>query len=93
MKSIPSVGSDVVEGDDIRVIEGAGGPGLLDEALLAVGIEEFLGRKDLDGDRAIEVGVACLVDDTHAALAKLLVDAVAVEGATNHGLNRTVRLS
>ncbi len=40
------------------------------------GIGDLVVRQDLDGDEAIEVGVASLEDDPHAAPAELLEDFV-----------------
>ena len=51
---------DVVDGDDVRVVERAREPGLLDEAPLSIRVGDSVGGKDLDGHRAIEVGVAAL---------------------------------
>ena len=78
------VGPDVVDRDDARVVQRAGRPGFLDEALPAVGIGHLVVRQDLDGDEAIEMGVARLVDDAHPAFAQLGFDRVAVEGLAEH---------
>ena len=76
MKSMPAVRGDVVDDDDVRVAEGRGGLGLLDEAASALGVGDLAGRQDLDGDGPVEVGVDGLVDGAHAAFADLFGDPV-----------------
>ncbi len=61
------VGADVEEGEDVGVVEGAGEAGLLLEAAEAVGVLAVLGGEDLDGDVAVEAGVAGAVDLAHPA--------------------------
>ena len=75
---------DVVDGDDARVVQRAGRARFLDEALPAVRIGDLVGGQDLDGDDAIEMGVAGFVDDAHAAFAQLGFDRVAVESLADH---------
>ena len=43
---------------------------------LALRIGDPVRRQDLEGDEAVQMGVAGLVDDTHPALAELLEDTV-----------------
>jgi len=50
--------------------------------VFAVG--DLVRRQQLEGDEAIEVCVAGLVDHAHAALAELGFDAVAIEGLADH---------
>lgn len=60
------VGSDVVEGTDVRVIERSHRAGFAFEAgsgIFALG--DVFGQ-DFDGDRAVEAGVAGFVDFAHA---------------------------
>jgi len=57
---------DLVNGDDVGVVEGGGGAGLLDEAGAAVRVGEAIGGQDLDRDLAAEAGVAGAVDLAHA---------------------------
>ncbi len=47
----PVVFVDVVDGDDVRMVEGGGGAGFLDEAAMAVGIRRRSGRQHLDRHR------------------------------------------
>ena len=77
---------DVVDGNYVGMVKGAGGLGFLDEAALAVGVGDAVGGEDLEGDQAVEPRVAGLVDDTHAALAQLLEDGVVAEGLAGHGV-------
>ena len=84
MKSVPSGGPDVVDGDDVGMVQGAGGLGLLHEPALAVGIGDLVGGKDLDRDGALELRVAGLEDDAHAAFAQLRLERIATQGLANH---------
>ena len=79
------VGADVVDGEDVRVVQGAGGAGLLLEAaeLLAIGdpLEE-----NLDRDLALQAGVTGAVDLTHRPRAEQPHDLVRAESRA--GLER-----
>ncbi len=59
--------SQVVDADDVRVVEGSGGAGLLFEAGAAGGIVGEGRRQDFQGDFAAEARVAGAVDFAHAA--------------------------
>ncbi len=85
MKSMPPALVDVVDGDDVGVVQGRGSLGLLHEAALALGVGDLLRRQDLDGDEAVQVRVAGLVDHAHPALAELLEDLVVRDGSAGHG--------
>jgi hypothetical protein len=63
----------------LGMVQGAGGLGFLNEATLALRIGDFIGRKNLDGDRAGELRVTSLEHDAHAALAELRFNGVAAE--------------
>ena len=56
------------------MVQGAGGLGFLNEAPLALGIGDLVRGQHLDGDDAVEMRVAGLVDDAHAAFAELRFD-------------------
>ncbi len=75
---------DVVDGDDVRVVQGRGGPGFLRESLPAYRVVQLFGREDLHGDEPIEMEVLRLVDNPHAAFAELLEDSVVSEDVANH---------
>ena len=75
---------DVVDVDDVGMIEGRGGLGLLDEPALAFGVGDLLGRQDFQGNKAVEVRVAGLVDHSHPALAQLLEDLVVGDTLAEH---------
>ena len=77
--------ADVVNGDDVGMIQGGGGLGFLDEAQLAVGVGDLVGRQNLDRDKAVQLRIAGLVDDAHTALAQLLDDLVVRNGPADHG--------
>ena len=72
------MGADVVDGEDVGVVEGPGGPGLLLEAEETVAIGDLLGE-DLDRDLAAEAGVTGAVDLAHSPRAEQPHDLVRTE--------------
>ena len=72
------VGADIVDSEDVRVVQGAGGAGLLLEPTETVGISGLLGE-DLDRDLTLEAGVASPVNLAHAARAEQPHDLVRAE--------------
>jgi hypothetical protein len=75
-------GTDVMDGDDVRVGEASHGLGFADEAsavLLGVLTAHDFGMKELDGDAAIELVAVSGIDNTHAAGAQGPQDQVAIE--------------
>ena len=79
-----AVAADVVDRDDVRVIEGAGGLRLLREAPLAVRVDDLVGRQHLDGDGATQLRIAGAVHDAHTTLAKGRIEEVASECQRRH---------
>ena len=67
---------DVVDGDDVRMVEGAGGPRLLLEPLEARGIGAHRGGENLDRDLAAQARVAGAVDLAHRARPEQVHDLV-----------------
>ena len=65
---------DVVDGDDVRVLEGGGGLGFLLEAPAALRIGDAVGREELERDVAIEARVVGLEDNAHPAPTELVED-------------------
>jgi len=61
----PVRGLDLVDRDDVRVVQGGGGAGLLDEASPTLFVHP-LRWKDLDGDLAAETRVKGAVDLAHS---------------------------
>jgi hypothetical protein len=76
---------NVMNGDDVRVIQGRGSLGFLNEAPLAIGVGDSFCRQHLDGDVAVEMGVAGPLNDTHAAFAESLSDLIMAERPSDHG--------
>ena len=68
--------ADVVDGEDVGVLERAGGPRFLFQAPLVLGIVPA-GRQHLDRHRAVELLVVRREHAPHAAAPQLLADAVA----------------
>ncbi len=69
------VAVDLVDRDDVRMVEGGRRLGFAGEAFAAEGVGEPFGE-DLQGDVAIEAGVAGAPDDAHAAFSGLFDDQV-----------------
>ena len=67
---------DGVHRDNVRVIEGGGGPGLALEARKAFRIARHVGGQHLDGDVAPELPVAGAIHLAHSAFAKFGDDAI-----------------
>ena len=55
-----------MDGDDVRVVEGCDGTSLAFEALPALGIGRRLRREELEGDVALQLGVARPIHLPHA---------------------------
>ena len=62
-----SLGSDVVDGEDVGVIQGTGGERFLGKAPLAIGVQRCGVVKDLDGDEALQPRIAAAIHLPHAA--------------------------
>ena len=74
----------------VRVVEGGRGPRFLLEALQALGARRERGRQDLDGDVALEAGVAGEINLTHATGAKGLTDFVGTEPPAGRKSQRAI---
>jgi hypothetical protein len=86
----------VVDGDDVRVVEGGGGPRLLDEpsaALRVVVARAPLIGKELQGDGAVQAGVLGLVHDTHPPASQLFDQAVVGDALADHRAPRATMLA
>jgi hypothetical protein len=80
--------ADVVELADIGMIQGGEGAGFAFEALLQFGRGGEVRGEDLDGDGAVQAGVAGAIDFTHAAGAERRFDFIGAEfcaGGESHG--------
>ncbi len=74
---------DAVDGGDVRMIERGERLGLAREPGEALGVGGDGGGQDLDGDVAIELGVAGAIDLAHSAFAKLRDDAIRAEALSS----------
>jgi hypothetical protein len=77
---------DLVDHGDVGMLKGSGGLRLLDEAALALGIGDEVGRQNLESDLAVQLGVHGTVDDAHAAAAQLIEDLVMRKRSPDHVL-------
>ena len=66
--------------------------GLLHEAPLALRIGHLFRRQHLDGDEAVQMGVAGFVHDSHPPFAQLLEDLVMSNGPADHQGHRKVQV-
>ena len=85
MKAWPSLLADVVNGADVGMVESGGGLGFALEAAESLRVSGDLVGQELQGDEAAELNVLGLVDDTHAAAAEFLDDAVVRDGLADQG--------
>ena len=75
--------ADVVDGADVGMVESGGGFGFAAKAAEGLGIfGEVVGKK-FQSDEAVEARVLSLVDDSHAAAAEHLDDAVMGDGLSD----------
>ena len=79
--------ADVVDGADVRIVEGRGGARLAQEAVLGGAVPAVLGRQQLDRHPAPQPGVLGLIDHAHAAGADLTDQPIGPELA-GHGMRR-----
>jgi len=78
---------DLVDGDDVRMVEGGGGAGLLEETAATILVGQATFGQDLDRHLPAEAGVAGAVHLAHAARAKRRYDFVrpkACSGGQDH---------
>src|ERR1041384_2280652 len=80
--------TNLMNGDDVRVIERGGGFGFLDEAPHPVGILRVFGWQELERDAAVEPRVEGEIDLTHPTSAERGDNFVAVETSTRGDSHR-----
>ena len=71
--------ADVVDGADIRMVEGGSGLGFALEAGESLRIGGNVFGEEFEGDETMEAGVFGFVNDTHAAAAEFVRDVVVGE--------------
>jgi hypothetical protein len=76
--------ANLVDRADIRVIQRGGGAGFPLKAIERLFVFQRIWREKLQGDEAAEGCIFGLVNDTHAAAAKFLQNAVVANGAPDH---------
>ena len=84
MKWLAGVLSDVVDGADVRMIQGRGGAGLALKPFDRTRISRQLLGEEFQRNDAPQPRVFGPVDDAHAALAQLLQDAIVRDGLADH---------
>ena len=73
---------------NIGMVERGGGFGLALESFSDAVIRNEMSRQELEGDQAFELGVFGPINDTHAAFAELVGDAVVRDGLADHPKRR-----
>ena len=79
----------VVDGDDVRMLDGRPRFGLRDEPRPEVRLRRELGRDDLQRDDAVKLQIQRAIDDAHAAAPREPADAVVDEDVADgerHGM-------
>jgi hypothetical protein len=79
-----TMAADLVDGADVWVVQGRGGPRLAQEALECLLVGGDVLGEELERHLPSEIGVLGLVDDAHAATAQLGKDLVVGNGLPNH---------
>ena len=70
--------------NDVRVIDGGKGPGLLLESSEGFAIGRHLVRQNLESDLAVEMRVLRPIDLAHPTLAEEIQDLVVAQSLANH---------
>ncbi len=76
--------TDVVNGTNIRMVEGRRGPRLAAETFQRLAVLRNIFRKEFQSDKTIEPRVLGFVDNTHPAAAEFFDDAVMRDQLANH---------
>ena len=81
---------DLVDGADVGMVQGGGGPGFAAEAFQRLRIVRHFIGQELEGDEAAEHRVLGLVHHAHAAATQLLLDTVMGDDLADHREELTV---
>lgn len=79
---------DFVHGTDGRVIQGGGGPGLLEQMTPALAVASQRGREQLEGNRSLQAGVEGPIDHPHSPRSDALLQFVAPDAGSRLGTGR-----
>ncbi len=75
---------DIVDSGDSGMVQTGGCLSLTKKSFLGFRVRDQLLRENLDGHRAVEQRVVAVIDDAHAATAKLFDDVVATDCGVDH---------
>ena len=89
----PVFGGDVVDGDDAGVVQRRRGLGFTGETAPPLGVADRLGAQGLDRHKAVQMGVARLVDNAHPSPANPGEDLVVRKSWTYHGEGWSIHAS
>jgi hypothetical protein len=76
--------ADFVDGANIWMVQGGSSLCLTVEAAQSLGVWREPVRKELQGNKAVQLGVLRFIDDAHAAATELLDDAIVRNRLANH---------
>ncbi len=85
---LPLMAGNFVDGANVGMVQGGGGPRLTAKTLQRLGIVRHFVRQKLQGHEAAEHEVFRLVHHPHAPAAQLFQDAIVRDGVTDHGESR-----
>jgi len=81
----PAIGFiHLVDAADIRVVQGRGRLGLLDEAVFEIGVGHQVGMDEFERTMDLKLGIEGLVDRTHAPVPDLFEDFIVRNSAADH---------
>jgi hypothetical protein len=80
------LGVDVIDGDDVRVVQGRRSPRFLNEPFFAVSTDRC-GAQNLDRGHPVETRVHGLIHDTHSAGTEFGLNAIRAKGLADHAVN------
>jgi hypothetical protein len=80
--------ADIMDGANVRMIQGGGGAGLTPEPIEGLLVLGVLLRQELQRDMATEASIFGFVDYTHTARAELFEDSVVVDNLAKDACSR-----
>src|SRR5882762_4021392 len=77
--------ADLINGTDVGMVQSRGSLSLASKTLQSLDVLGEFFRQELQGNKALELGVFGLVDNSHPAAAELLDNAIVRNGLADHG--------
>src|ERR1700742_5133203 len=79
---VVTLGRNVVDSNNVRVVQHRSGTRLHGESTELPFVAKLFGKQQLKGDKAIKLGIAGLVNDSHSTFTKLLENFVVADVLT-----------